>query len=151
MAHKFTALALAIGDPKPALMKVGLVGKEIYATERKRKVSGSTPISSKVKERFDLRPREVVIRYTGPAHLLNNPTSPHLIAPRGSARGRRGRGSGRGRRALNIEGNIRAYANHPGTKGLNFHAAAVRKAKKELPKVYRRAGVTEPIRKAFAA
>ena len=171
LATKFTRLAVGLADNKPALIKTGMAGKDIYAQARKRKVSGSTPISKKVKERFDLRPGEVIIRYTGPAHLLNNPTAPHFIASKklgGSRRSRSARASrigamaafggsnrgafgGKGRGALTINGSLRAYAFHPGTKGLKFHDDAKREAYRKLPDVYRKAGLTEPLRKAFAA
>lgn len=174
MASKFTALARGLADNKLALSAVGLAGKDIYREAREAKVTGSTPISSKVKERFDLRQNEVIVRYTGPAHLINNRTAPHIIGARRlgsrnsirsksrgisavSASGGSNRGAfgslrgGKGARALKFGGQYSAYAFHPGTKGLRFHDTAKRRAYKELPDVYAKAGLTAPLRKAFAA
>ena len=82
LGSKFAAFGMALADVGPALNRVGMSGKDIFATERSRVITGSTPVSSKIRERYDLRQREVMIRYTGPAHLINNPTSRHFIGAR---------------------------------------------------------------------
>jgi hypothetical protein len=93
--------------------------------------------------RFDMLGDRAVIRYAGAkAHLVNNPTKAHRIEPR---RGRRGRG----RRALVIGDNVRAFANHPGTSGKRFFEAAREIATRELPRVYHRVQVTEPLKRIF--
>lgn len=155
------------------MTKTGLVGKAIFAVERERVISGSTPISSKIRERFDIRGDNLTVKYTGPAHLIDKPTSQHFIGAkslgtRGSLKGKARRvgavaafgGSNRGafgshrrtkngKRALTIGGNVRAYAFHPGTKGKRFFQKAKKKSYDKLPAVYARAGVTEPLRRAF--
>ena len=89
-----------------------------------------------------------LVRYTGPFHLVNNPTKPHYIAAGGlggsrSARSDRafqasaarfGGGSGRGafggqrrsrgKRALSFNGVARAYVRHPGTPGKGIFQVA---------------------------
>jgi len=129
--------------------------------------------------RYNVRPPVALVSYTGPAHLINNPTRQHFIAPSGfgsrstlavagsgigavTAFGGSGRGmlsglsqKGRrrkgGKRALTIGGNVRAYAFHPGTPGKNFFQRARLQAVKTAPAVYGRSGITVPLRRAFAA
>lgn len=122
---------------------------------------------------------QALIAYVGPAHLINNPTSRHFIGASafgsrktlagaaagigavsafgGTARGmlsglkgsRRRRGTGK--RALTIGGNLRPYAFHPGTAGKGFFQKAKVRAIATAPSVYARKGLTDPLRKAFAA
>ena len=90
--------------------------------------------------------RSVVVTYTGPAHLVNNPTKPHRIEPK-RARGNRRRG--RGSSVLVINGDVRMWANHPGTRGKNFYQKARAVAVQKLPNVYAKSGITQPLRKVF--
>lgn len=121
-----------------------------------------------------------VISYVGPAHLINNPTARHFIGASafgsrgsraeaavgigavtafgGSARGmlaglgrQRRRTRGSGKRALTIGSDLRSYAFHPGTEGKQFFQRAKAEAYRSVPRVYARAGLTEPLRRAFAA
>jgi hypothetical protein len=88
-----------------------------------------------------------IIRFTGPAHLYLNPTKPHLIEPR--AKSRRGRRVNR-KRALTIGGDVRASANHPGTRGKDPGARRAKAVAAEIaPRVYAKAGLTEPLRRNF--
>lgn len=75
-----------------------------------------------------------LVRYLGPFHLFDNPTDPHPITPKLDRSGRRVRGRG-GKRALNIGGNIRANATHPGTHGAKSFPAAKVIAGKRVPRV----------------
>lgn len=176
LGSKFAAFGMALADVGPALNRVGMSGKDIFATERSRVITGSTPVSSKIRERYDLRQREVMIRYTGPAHLINNPTSRHFIGARmlgtrsslrnksrnvgtiaafgGSNRGAFGQfaqGAHRrkGKRALTIGGNARAYAFHPGSPGKQFFQKAKASGYQKLPDVYKTAQIVEPMRRIF--
>lgn len=141
VARKFAVLGAELSNTRPALSVAGLHGKGIFlAALRAKGVSGSTRVSRGVKARFDVKPREVVIRYTGSAHLLNDPTKAHRVQPR--ARGKK--------RAIVIPGvGPRANANHPGTRGLRFFDIAKREGYRQLPKVYAKAGLELPLRRAF--
>jgi hypothetical protein len=111
---------------------------------------------------YDVRGGEVpvaLVRFTGPFHLVNNDTKAHYVVARGLGGNRESRGTaavqasasrfsgdsaagafggqrrGRGRRALNINGNIRAYAFHPGTSGKGIFQAAKPIAARTVPGV----------------
>jgi hypothetical protein len=75
---------------------------------------------------------EALIQMRGPAHIVNNPTSAHKLVPRGSATGRRRRG---GARALTIGNELRASANHPGTRGKHFWEKSEAIMRRKLPEV----------------
>ena len=126
---------------------------------------------------------QVIVTYTGPAHLLNNPTRPHFIGARrlGSRRRlsgmsarvgataafggsnvgafggllaaqrttRSGAVRSNGARALTINGDLRAYAFHPGTKGKGFFQRARAAAERTAPRVYAQKQLTEPLKRNF--
>lgn len=172
LARKFAVLGSELADNKAALTETGMVGKEIFMFALRAKgVRGTTPISKHVKARFDVEGNEVTVRYTGSAHLLNNPTSLHAITPKGvrGSRASRGRSaiqakfsrqdfggfgplsSKRGSNAIVVPGvGPRAYAIHPGTRGLKFFDDAKKVSYARLPGTYQRKGITAPLRKAFA-
>jgi hypothetical protein len=150
LGKKIDRVAKELRDQKGALNKTGLAGKRIFLVAGAgvvgRKPAGKRKI---INARYDLTRdgRGVVIGYTGPAHLVMNPTRPHRIEPRrprGGSRRRR-----RGQQALTIGGNVRAWANHPGTKGKPAFKNARATAVRVLPGVYQKAQITEPLRKAF--
>lgn len=112
---------------------------------------------------YQVRPgREstALVRYTGPFHLVNNPTKAHVIRPRvfvgtrGSVAGRRGRGQRavKGAALLSIFGldardggalrmpgiGFRAEAHHPGTQGKRIFEAAKIAAGASVPQVMAR-------------
>ncbi|MFW6091952.1 MAG: hypothetical protein ACODAF_08710 [Actinomycetota bacterium] len=187
LARKVDGFARDLGDTRLALNATGLAVKKIMeGTAASAGALGATPSGKRkgIGVRYDVRggtrgSGAVIVAYTGPAHLLNNPTSPHFIAPAGfgsraalsevgrgigavtafggSARGmlgspgQRGRGRRRrgGKRALTIGDNVRAYAFHPGTSGKRFFQAAKPVAAQTAPRVYARAGLTEPLRRNF--
>ena len=126
--------------------------------------------------RYDLKGRGmsgvVVVTYTGPAHLVNNPTRPHMITAKGLRGSRRSRGSratgaalvgtfgmsgagafggfgGKGAKALTVGPNLRAYARHPGTSGKGFAQRAKAAEATASPEVYTRAGITAPLKGVF--
>ncbi len=117
----------------------GVLGKKVAG---KRKAIGA---------RYDLKgsgqTASATVTYTGPAHLVNNPTRPHRIEPRRprGVRTRRRRGSS----ALTINGSVRAWANHPGTRGKGFFQVARAAAERTAPRVYAQKGLTEPLRRNF--
>lgn len=75
--------------------------------------------------RYDLNPGSTpaaLVRFTGPFHLVENPTRPHEITPRSSRpQTRRGRSSRA--RALRIGDGFAASASHPGTRGKHVFKA----------------------------
>lgn len=77
-----------------------------------------------------------IVQLRGPAHLVNNPMQAHRIEPR--AKSRRGRGR---KKALTIGQNVRASANHPGTKGKKFWEASEAEMRRRLPDVMRKAHI----------
>jgi hypothetical protein len=77
---------------------------------------------------------EALVRYTGPFHLFDNPTKAHELTPKLDRTGKRTRGRG-GKRALNIGGNIRANASHPGTPGARSFPVAKITAHARVPRV----------------
>ena len=139
LAAKISKLGSELGDVRKPLTITALAGKQIFVAS-----AASAGAARLARARYDMRgDHSVVIRYAGAkAHLVNNPTKAHRIEPRA----RRGR---RGRRALTIGGDVRAYANHPGTHGKQFFQAARKIAERELPKVYMKAQVTDPLRRIF--
>lgn len=188
LAGKFGKLADGMRDPNIPLGRTALAVKRIMeSSAASAGVLGTVPQGKRkpIGVRYNLRNTKAgeavaVISYTGPAHLINNPTSPHFIGASafgsrstlaqagrgigavtafgGTARGmltglsRRGRRRGRaGARALTIDANLRAYAFHPGTAGLAFFQKAAPKAIQMAPRVYARTGLTGPLREAFAA
>lgn len=84
-----------------------------------------------------------LLYYTGPAHLLNNPTSAHAIYPRGarvrdeagSITKSRRRGGGQG--LAFADGNVRLYANHPGTSGKHFFERSVPQVATARDRIFR--------------
>jgi hypothetical protein len=88
------------------------------------RLSGAGRKGAKVGARYDIisggADASGTVSKTGPLHLLANPTKPHVM-PRARKRG--------GRRVLVIPGiGVRAFANHPGTKGKDTWAKGRRKA-----------------------
>lgn len=145
LVSKLDVLTREVASNRSAIQATAAAAKVIMASEAARKGVGRgvgrSPISRKIGVSYDLRGGErnasAVVRYTGPAHLVNNPTKPHVIEPK------RGRG-------IVIPGvGVRRSARHPGTKGLKFAQRAADRCRDECPKVYRREGIQAPLRKAF--
>jgi len=151
VAAKFERFAKDLNDPKVALNATGLAGKRIFEASAAGAGALGVRVKSKRKlvgARYDLSKdsRSVVVTYTGPAHLVNNPTKPHRIEPR-RPRGRRSRR--RGATALTINGDVRMWANHPGTKGKHFYEKARAICVERLPNIYAKAGITQPLSRIF--
>lgn len=137
LAMKISKLGSELGDTRKPLTVTAFAGKRIFQA-----TAAGAGAARLARARYDIRGNTAVIRYAGAkAHLVNNPTKPHRIEPR--SRGRRAR------RALTINGDVRTWANHPGTRGKRFFEAARLIAARELPKVYMRAQVTDPLRRIF--
>lgn len=158
LAAKLDKLGRDMANPKVPLEATALHIKRLFeASAAKSGALGRKPKDKRkvIGARYDFNNRKsnsigegsVVITYTGPAHLLNNPTRPHRIEPRRprGVRTRRRRGAG----ALVINGSVRMWANHPGTRGKHFFEPAAAAAKATAPRVYAQKGLTEPLRKVF--
>jgi len=138
LAAKLDKLGRDLRDVKRPLNATALEGKRIFQA-----AAAGAGASRLARARYDIRGNQAVIRYAGAkAHLVNNPTKAHRIEPRT----RRGR---RGRRALTIGSEVRAYANHPGTRGKQFFQRARAVCEITLPRVYGREQLTEPLRRTF--
>lgn len=151
LAGKIEGLARDIANPKVALNRTALEGKRIFeASAAAAGVLGSKPAGKRkvVSARYDVSAdgKSAIVTYVGPAHLVNNPTRPHRIEPR---RRRGVRGRRRGATALTIEGNVRMWANHPGTSGKHFFEKARAIATHRLPRTFAKAGLSEPLRRNF--
>ena len=72
-----------------------------------------------------------VVRMTGPAHLIENPTKPHTITTKKSRNRRGGKA-----KALKTPFGPRASVNHPGTKGKKPWQKGIAVAKPMLGKVF---------------
>lgn len=171
---KLDAVTREIGSNRSAVQATAVAAKGIFIAEAAKKGVGrgvgKTVVSKRVSASYDLkggeRDAKAVIRYTGPAHLVNNPTKAHVIRPRKfvgtrsggakagkaaalmSAFGLDAHSAGRGGIVIPAVG-VRRFARHPGTKGLRFAQKAATKCKQECPKVYQREGIAAPVRKAF--
>lgn len=136
MAGKLSRLSRELTNTRRPLVVTALAGKQIFAAS-----AAAAGAARLARARYDLRGDSAIIRYAGAkAHLVNNPTKAHRIVPRSRRRGRQ---------ALTINGDVRASANHPGTRGKRFFEAARETSIRELPRVYNRVAVTEPLKRIF--
>lgn len=139
LAAKLDKLGRELRDVKRPLNATALEGKRIFAG-----TAAAAGASRLARARYDIHGNQAVIRYAGAkAHLVNSPTKAHLIVPRSRSR-RRG-----SKRALTINGDVRATAHHPGTRGKRFFEAARTICQTVLPRVYGREQLTEPLRRIF--
>lgn len=152
LAGKLDRFARDLNDTRIPLTAAALAAKNVFlatgAGTVGRKPQGKRKL---IGVRFDIKGQgptaTAVVFYTGPAHLLLNPTRPHRIEPR---RPRGSRTRRRGRQALTINGDVRASANHPGTAGKDPGARRAKAAAAAVvPRVYAKAGLTQPLRRAF--
>lgn len=108
---------------------------------------------AKVGARFDVKGTQnpsALIRATGPLHLLDNPTSPHVIVPRSLRKGRSrssrgdfynalfGGGSGFGSaKPLRTPYGPRMRVQHPGTRGKRTFWRAIDNVRPLIPITFR--------------
>lgn len=128
LAAKFTKLQAGLagaqreGVRAGALLVTNSVRRELRSAAPSGRLSGVGRRGAKVSVGFDapksLTNPVALVRMRGPAHLIENPTKPHVITPR---RGRRG-----GKRAVVTPAGPRARVQHPGTKGKQPWAKGVR-------------------------
>lgn len=140
-AKTFTELASKLGQVAAAIPKAQRVGVERAAFAAKKEllaapgaprfVRGVGRRGAKTNVRYDVkgtRNPTALVRWTGPAHLVDQPTKAHPIGPR--------RRRGKKRRAVLVNGQPRAVVQHPGTKGKGFFEAGVKRAQVVAPKEF---------------
>ena len=115
--------------------QAALTVKEIIVIEAASK--GVTPASKITRGRWGVRydikgsgNPSALVRIWGPFHLVEGPTKPHDIRPRG-----KGRRRSTGKKAIAFNGVVRASAHHPGTRGKNIFGAAKVKARIAVPAI----------------
>jgi hypothetical protein len=136
MANKLERLAREVKDTRKPLTAAAMAAKTAFiATEPG--VVGHRVARGKVGVRYDIRGNTAIVRFTGPAHLALNPTRAHRIEPRR-------------KRALTIGDDVRANADHPGTRGKDPGARRAKTAAaKVAPKAYQRVGIHQPLARIF--
>lgn len=177
LVGKLDKFGQAIADNRPAMVRVAIVTKgEFIKALARAGVNGTTPVTKKIGVRDDVKGKlnaTAIVRYTGPAHLINNRTRRHFIGAKrlgtrrslsaksrkvgtlaafgGSNRGSFGgfREVKNGKRALTIGANPRAYAFHPGSPGKQFFQDAKKHATKSAPEAFAKAQVREPLKQVF--
>jgi hypothetical protein len=136
MASKLHKLAREVGDTRKPLTAAALAAKQAFIAAEPG-VVGHRVSRGLVRVRYDIRGNTAVVRFTGPAHLAFNPTSPHEIEPRR-------------RKAIVIDGNPYARADHPGTRGKDPGARRAKAAgAKVAPKAYHKVGIQQPLGRIF--
>lgn len=89
---------------REAVSEAGLLAKRIHLDELRKATGGDLRMSgvgsepgAKVGARYDVLSggKGTVVKATGPAHLLEHPVKPHMIIPKKTGRGAKGRGSRR--------------------------------------------------------
>lgn len=97
------------------IVLVGMAGAGLHP--------GSKVAGKGVNVNYKLTGDSALLRMTGPVHLVNNPTKPHVVGPRR-------------KRALRFsDGRVRRRANHPGTAGKHFWEPAERRIRVIAPEV----------------
>lgn len=152
------------GVQKAALEAKTIINTEIRKVTGDMRLSGVGKRGARVGARYDIKGSTnptALIRALGPIQLIERDTKPHLIVPRasfvtrGGVRVRQGRRSAAGRRlrggrtALLIGGNLRASAEHPGTKGQHPFQRGAQRAAKVTPQIFREQ-VEQGLRRAWA-
>ncbi len=130
LAGKLFKAAGSLSAPKLPLIAAAETTKAIFRVNAGSLI-GDKPTGhrKKIGVRDDfVGPTKVIVRYTGPAHLMNNPTKPHEIRPKGR----------RGKKALSFGGHAYGSVRHPGTKGKHFFEKAEAEAIKVVPGVMAR-------------
>jgi hypothetical protein len=136
MARKLERLAREVKDTRKPLTAAAMAAKQAFIAAEPG-VVGHRVARGLIRVRYDIRGNTAVVRFTGPAHLALNPTRAHRIEPRR-------------RRALTIGDDVRANADHPGTRGKDPGARRAKAAGAQVaPKAYQRVGVHEPLRRIF--
>jgi hypothetical protein len=149
LAAKLERLAREVRDTRKPLTAAAFAAKQAFIATTPGVVGHQVPRRSRgrINVRYDIRGNVAIVRYTGPAHLVLNPTKPHRIEPGRTRSGRRRRG---GKRVLAINDGLAAYANHPGTRGKDPGARRAKAAAAAVvPKVYQRVGLHDPLRRLF--
>jgi hypothetical protein len=98
-------------------VQVQMVGAGVKAN----RLRGVGKKGARIGVRYDIDQKKALVRATGPFHLIENDTKAHRIPKQRGARART-------RYAVIPGVGVRAYANHPGTKGKHPWAKGVEAA-----------------------
>lgn len=171
LAGKFATYERRFSDMRQALIPAAEVGKTIFRAAAAAEGALGASLHGKRKPigvRDDFVGRDaVVVTYTGPAHLVNNPTHAHPIVASGlGGKTRRARVragvrvafglassvggfNGTGKRALTIGSDRRGVVFHPGTRGKHFYEKARPIVVHQVPPIVQRRVHAEWLRDAF--
>ena len=158
-SQSFAVVGLPIGA-RQGVQKAALVATTAARASIAAGSGGDSALSNvgrqggaKVGARFDVKGTQnpsALIRATGPLHLLDNPTKPHTIVPRGLKKGRSrasrgdfynalfGGGSGFGSaKPLRTPYGPRYRVQHPGTRGKRTFWRGIDAARPLVPLTFR--------------
>lgn len=151
LVTKITKAQKELTSNAAAMNKVAFAAKTILLGElgsavgSDLKLSGVGKSGVKLGVRYDVKGRTnatALLKATGPWQLIERDTKPHTIRPRSRRRKA-------GKKALAINGEVRASAQHPGTRGKEPWAKGRRKVEEVAVRLYQREAVREPLRRIF--
>lgn len=153
---KINRAANAIKFNEERAVKAGsLVAKDLFISTAPMS-RGSRIAGARWGARFDvvgaIHPTALV-RYTGPVHLVHNPTKPHWVISRRAGGSKASRGQGRfrsrGRQGVRTPQGVRYYARHPGTTGKRWFPTTKATARRAVPPVVHKALIVGPLKGIF--
>ena len=154
LAGKLTSAAQAVEFGAAAgVREAAVTGKVIFLAALPSRTMRNVGKGAKLGARFDIKGFKnpvALVRYTGPAHLLNNRTGTHIITARGNTRTARGNRR-RGAKVLKFASDEFASGavRHPGTPGKYFfQTKALPALRAAAPKAIRR-GVRQRMAQVF--
>lgn len=146
LGQKFERLASDLRDSQPQLLaKAAMTAKVAFLAAPGAphgKLKGVGTKGARVGVKYTIFGETAVIRWFGPAHLVNNPTKAHKITPRNKSRG------GTVKKAVTAGGGAYASVTRPATSGKHFFEIGRKVAVKEATKVVQSANVST-IRNVF--
>lgn len=145
LGQKFERLATDLRDSQSALLsKAAMASKIAFLAAPGAphgKLQGVGTKGARVGVKYRVFGTTAVVRWFGPAHLVNNPTKAHDITPK-----KRGRRSGK--KAVVVNGQPVARSHTKGTRGKHFFEIGKKVAVKEATKVVQ-SGNLNTIRNVF--
>lgn len=122
---------------KAAVTVTNAARQRITALSGDGKLSGVGRNGTRVGARFFMQdPTTAMVRATGPLQLVERDTKPHEIRPKR-------------RKRLSIPGvGVRAFANHPGTKGKHPFEKGTNTSLPAVPRIYQQ-GAAKALRDTF--
>jgi hypothetical protein len=142
-AQRLGKMSTAIQNGKrDTLTEAAMVAKKAHLAVIQRDAGGDLKLSrvgkrgAKVGARYDISGDRAEIKATGPLHFLANPMSPHRI-PKARRRGRRRVVVVPGLSVRQGDKGIRAWVQHPGTRGKDTWNKGIDNARPKVSKVMR--------------